>query len=90
MQKCIKIELYYIYQRVFTKFLIFAKRSKQQASKYKKTGLCWACGTSKSKVKSMNITSNSNSPGNRTRKLVEEVVPPQSAVGEDSSSAWAD
>ena len=36
----------------------------------------------------MNITSNTNSPGNGTRKLVEEVVPPQSVAGEESSSAW--
>ena len=37
----------------------------------------------------MNITSNTNYPGNGTRKLVEEVVPPQSVAGEGSSSAWA-
>ena len=35
----------------------------------------------------MNITSNTNYPGNGTRKLVEEVVPPQLVVGEGSSSA---
>ena len=33
----------------------------------------------------MNITSNTNYPGNGTRKLVEEVVPPQSVAGEGSS-----
>ena len=41
------------------------------------------------KTKSMNITSNTNYPGNGTRKLVEEVVPPQLVAGEGSSSAWA-
>ena len=39
--------------------------------------------------KSMNITSKTNCLGNETRKLVEEVVPPQSVAGEGSSSAWA-
>ena len=43
----------------------------------------------KTKIKSMNITSNNNYPDNGTRKLVEEVVPPQSVAGEGSSSAWA-
>ena len=33
----------------------------------------------------MNITSNTNYPGNGTRKLVEKVVPPQSVAGEGSS-----
>ena len=37
----------------------------------------------------MNITSNTNCPGNGTRKLAREVVPPQSVAGEGSSSAWA-
>ena len=37
--------------------------------------------------KSMNITSNTNCPGNETRKLMEEVVPPQSVAREGSSSA---
>ena len=68
-------------------FRLLPKRSKQQASKYKKNGLYWACGTSKTKIKSMNITSNTNCPDNGTRKLVGEVVPPQSVAGEGSSSA---
>ena len=38
MQKCKKIDLYYIYHGEFTKFLTFTKRSKQQASKYTKMG----------------------------------------------------
>ena len=36
----------------------------------------------------MNITSNTNSPDNETRKLVEGVVPPQLVADEESSSAW--
>ena len=38
-------------------------------------------------TKSINITSNTNCPGNKTRKLVEEVVPPQSVAGKGLSSA---
>ena len=38
MQKCRKIDLYYIYHSEFTKFSTFEKRSKQQASKYTKMG----------------------------------------------------
>ena len=38
MQKCRKIDLYYIYQGEFKKILTFAKISKQKASKYTKMG----------------------------------------------------
>ena len=82
MQKCRKIDLYYIYQGVFTKFSTFAKRSKQQTFKYTKLGFAGHVVQEKTKVKSMNITSNTNYPNNETRKLVEEVVPPQSVAAE--------
>ena len=38
MQKFEEIDFYYIYQGEFTIFSNFAKRSKQQASKYTKIG----------------------------------------------------
>ena len=71
------------------KIFDFFKKKYTTSLLINKNGLCWACGTSKTTIKSMNITSNTNCPGNGTRKLVEEVVPPQSVVaGEGSSSAW--
>ena len=51
MQKCRKIDFYYIYHGEFTKFSTFEKRSKQQASKYTKMGFIGHVVQVKSKSK---------------------------------------
>ena len=71
----------------FTKISAFQNEAYSKPLTYK-NGICLACGTNKTKVNSMNITSNTNSLDNGTRKLVEGVLPPQWVAEEESSSAW--
>ena len=65
----------------------FANKSIQQASILtNRSGFCRVCRTSKTKIKSMNITFNTDYPSTGMRKLEDGMIPPQSVVVEEGSS----